>query len=329
MKDKLICPKCLSTDIQKRGKKIKCNLCKRYSSVSASVQLLVPADRKRYFESRDDPKVLVFDIETLPCIGTFWSTGKQYIGHDNILEDYAALSWSAKWLFSDKIMGDILTPAEARSRVDSIFSKNIEKHTADLRVLKRIWKLLDEADVVITQNGIKFDAKKLNTRFLYYGMSPPHPYHHIDTLQACYAVFSPSSAKLDYMTKFLGLPRKRPTDYDLWLGCQIGDAKALKEMNEYGLNDTWILEDYYAIIRAWIPKHPNFSAYTNRYVDLDKGEHSCPVCRSPISESSMSGRAYRTPAGYQYDSFRCGCCGAVGRKSQRISSQSIPVQRAG
>lgn len=333
MKSSLVCPKCFSQETQKRGRgQLYCKECGRYSTVEESLALTFPrqgrAD-KRYFEGAEAPKVLVFDIETLPLIGNFWGTGKQYISHDNILEDYVVLSWSAKWLFSDEIMGDILTPEEASRRFMGIFKPDLGPHKSDLRVLKSIWKLLDEAHVVITQNGIKFDVKKLNTRFLHYDMPPPHPFHHIDTLQAAYSSFSPSSAKLDYMTKFLSLPRKRPTDYGLWKRCQIGDPTSLKRMNDYGLNDTWILEDYYSKIRAWIPKHPNFSAYTNRYVDIEKGEHSCPVCRNPISKESLHGRPYRTPLGFQYASFRCGNCKAIGRMSQRISGQSIPVQRAG
>jgi hypothetical protein len=310
-----------------------CNECERFSNVADSLAITFPGKNpinKRYFEGVEAPKVLVFDIETLPIIGTFWGTGKQYIGHDNVIEDWVVLSWSAKWLFSDRIMGDILTTEEAQRRVESIFQPGPKPHhQSDLRVLKSIWRLLDEADVVITQNGIKFDAKKLNTRFVHYGMPPPYPYHHIDTLQAAYTAFAPTSGKLDYMTKFLSLPRKRPTDYDLWLGCQVGDPKSLKEMNEYGLNDTWILEDYYLRIRAWIPKHPNFSAYTNKYVEIEKGEQSCPICRHPITESALYGRKYRTPAGYLYPSFRCNNCGGVARLSNRIGGQSISVQRAG
>jgi hypothetical protein len=181
----------------------------------------------------------------------------------------------------------------------------------------------------ITQNGIKFDEKMLNTRFVHYGMPKPTPFHHIDTLQACYAAFRPTSAKLDYMTQFLGLPRKLPTEYGLWLGCQVGDKESLRKMYEYGLNDTWILEDYYAQIRAWIPKHPNFSAYTSKYVDLDAGENACPICRATLAETSLSGKPYRTPAGYLYKSGRCGNCGAVIRSHQRTGGQSIRVLRAG
>jgi hypothetical protein len=274
------------------------------------------ADCHKHFTDRGAPKVLLFDIETLPIIGNFWDTGKQYIGPDNILEDWVVLSWSAKALFASKIEGDILTPAEIWRRNEQIFKSEPKDHNADERIVRRIWKYLDEADVVITQNGIKFDVRKLNARFLYYRLPPYRPFHHIDTLRGAQAAFASSSHKLGYMTQWLGLTRKRHTDFSLWQRSQIGDQAALKEMYDYGLNDTNILEEYYTTIRAWIPGHPNFSAYTNKYIDLHADEVACSVCRHPIHSSKLR-ETYRTPIGNTYDAGRCPHCGAFIRRSKK------------
>jgi len=297
------CPKCGSNSVHPRGS---ANRPGRYQCGQC----------QQYFTDRGSPNVLVFDIETLPIIGTFWSTGKQYIGIDNIIEDWVVLSWSAKRLFENKIEGDILKVGEIKRRLASVINPNPEPHNADERIVRRMWKLMDEADAVITQNGNKFDIKKLNARFIHYGLPPYRPFHKIDTLEAANAAFGTSSHKLDYMTKFLSLPRKLPTDYALWLGCTYGDGASLQKMYDYSLNDTWILEDYYARIRAWIPKHPNFSAYTHKHVDLDAGEVACPVCRHVITESAISD-TYRTPVGNTYDEFRCPHCGTIGRRSKK------------
>jgi hypothetical protein len=269
----------------------------------------------------------VFDIETLPIIGTFWDTGKQYIGPENILEDWVVLSWSAKALFDPNVIGDILTPAEVQRRLAALIDPNPQPHNADERIIRRIWKLIDEAEVVIHQNGKKFDMKKLNARFIHYGLPPYRPVHQIDTLEAKNAAFGTSSGKLDYMTKFLSLPRKQHTNYSLWIRCTYGDPAALKEMYQYGLNDTWILEDYYARIRAWIPNHPNFSTYTHNYLDLTKGEVACPICRHVIAPEAING-TYHTPLGNKYDSFRCPHCGAVGRRNKKQPG-GPSVRRAG
>ena len=99
------CPYCGGNTVHPRGSNVRPN---RFQC----------AECKKYFVDRGSPKVLVFDIETLPIIGTFWDTGKQYIGHDNILEDWVVLSWSAKALFDGKTIGDILTPDEIKRRLD-------------------------------------------------------------------------------------------------------------------------------------------------------------------------------------------------------------------
>ena len=273
------------------------------------------AECKKHFVDRGSPKVLVFDIETLPIIGTFWGTGKQYISMDNILEDWVVLSWSAKSLFGSETIGDILNQGEIRRRLNTVIDRNPDPHYADERIVRRMWTLMDESDVWITQNGKKFDVRKLNARFIYYGLPPYRPAHQIDTLEAARAAFGTSSHKLAYMTEFLSLERKRPTDYDLWIGSTYGDPKSLREMYDYGINDTVILEDYYARIRAWIPNHPNFSAYTHNYVDA-QDEVACPICRHVIHKNAIIG-TYRTPIGNEYDSFRCVHCGAVGRKSKK------------
>ena len=100
------------------------------------------------------PKILIFDIETMFMTVSVWGISfKQRIPADNIIEDWNALSWSAKWLFDSEIMSDVLTSEEAIARDDS-------------RILKSIWKLLDESDIVIAHNGDKFDLRKLNARFI-------------------------------------------------------------------------------------------------------------------------------------------------------------------
>jgi ssDNA-binding Zn-finger/Zn-ribbon topoisomerase 1 len=322
-----MCPDCGSTSYHKVGSanrpdRFRCKRCGREWT-----------DRNhrphhKPFTGPGAPKVLVFDIETLPIIGNFWDTGKQYISHENILEDFVVLSWSAKGLFESQTIGDILTPEEIWRRNNSIFQEEPKNHHADERIVKRMWKLLDNADVVITQNGIKFDVRKLNARFLYYRLPPPRPFHHIDTLKAAQTAFASSSHRLGYMTSWLGLTRKQDTNYSLWKRAQLGKQDALQEMYDYGINDTNILEEYYATIRAWIPNHPNFSVYTNAYVDLQDDEHACPVCQHVIHESKFKD-TYRTPLGNEYDAGRCPHCGSYIRRNTKRKGSGPIVRKAG
>lgn len=103
--------------------------------------------------------MLTLDIETAPIIGKVWSLWQNNVGLNQIVNDWYVLSWSAKWLHEDHVMYE-----------DKRHSWNDED---DSVLLKGIWELLDEADIIVTQNGKKFDAKKLNARFIINGMSPP------------------------------------------------------------------------------------------------------------------------------------------------------------
>ena len=136
---------------------------------------------------KNKPKILIYDIETAPILGYVWGLWQNNVGLNQIESDWYALSWSAKWLGS---------PEDEVMYMDQRHAKNIED---DSKMLKDIWKLLDEADIVITQNGKKFDQKKLNARFIMHGMKPPNSYRHIDTLQIAKRVFGFTSNKLEYM----------------------------------------------------------------------------------------------------------------------------------
>ena len=48
------------------------------------------------------------------------------------------------------------------------------------KMLKEIHAMLDEADVVVTFNGDKFDLKILNQEFLMAGLGPASPYKSVD-----------------------------------------------------------------------------------------------------------------------------------------------------
>ena len=92
------------------------------------------------------PKVLFFDIETAPILAYSWGIWDQNIGLNQIKEDWFILSWSAKWLGDDKIM--------------YMDQRNARRVNNDKKLLKAVWKLLDDADIVVTQNGKSFDQKK-------------------------------------------------------------------------------------------------------------------------------------------------------------------------
>jgi DNA polymerase elongation subunit (family B) len=202
-----------------------------------------------------DLKILVFDIETAPILAHVWDIWDQNVGLNQIIKDWHILSWSAKWYNA---------PPEEVMYMDQRNVPNIEDET---ELLKGMWKLLDEADVVITQNGIRFDVPKLNARFAKYNMGPPSSFKHIDTYRIGKKHFGFTSHKLEYMTdllckKYKKLSHKKFPGHSMWTECLKNNIEAWKSMEEYNKYDVLSLEELYSILAPW-DNTINFNVYHN------------------------------------------------------------------
>ena len=237
------------------------------------------------------PKILIFDIETTPMPVWVWDFGKQYVPHTNIVKDksgkqkfWYVLSWAAKWLYDENVLSDVLTPEEAVARDDK-------------RILDSVWKLIDEADIVVAHNGDRFDIRKLNARFILNDMNPPSPYKSIDTLKIARKEFAFSSNKQDFLTKTFGLSEKLKTEFQLWIDCMNGDKERLAEMLKYNKRDVIGLEQLYLKLRPYIKNHPNLGILMDSNV--------CPSCGSKNLKPSDA--TYFTSSN-EFPVYRCGGC---------------------
>ncbi len=248
------------------------------------------------------PKVLFFDIETAPILGYVWSLWENNVALNQIHSDWYVLSWAAKWLHD---------PVSKMMSEDQSTSKNMED---DSKILKGIWKLLDEADVVVTQNGVHFDQKKLNARFILQGFPPPSPYKSIDTKLLASKHFGFTSKKLEYMTdklcvKYKKLKHAKFGGFELWKECLAGNPLAWKEMVKYNRYDVLALEELYHKLIPW-DSTVNFNLYR------DEVSHECK-CGSRSFE--RRGFAYTQKGKYQR--YKCNDCGAWTRDSDNLFSK--------
>jgi len=65
---------------------------------------------------------------------------------------------------------------------DIVTSKEVVNED-DERIVNSLWKLFDEADIIIAHNGGNFDIPNMNTRFIVNKLPPPSAYQMIDTLK--------------------------------------------------------------------------------------------------------------------------------------------------
>lgn len=263
----------------------------------------VSAETEIKFKPRA-PKILVFDIETKPLKVWTWGIWDQSIGLDMIIEDWTVLSWGAKWLHDDEVM------------YRDVFDQ--EDYTDDKVILFAIWNLLNECDVVLTQNGTKFDVKKLNSRFEEHGFGAPNPYRHIDALKIKKKKFGLTSNKLEFSTnkfnkKYKKLKHSEFPGMSLWIECLKGNKAAHKSMREYCIHDVLSLEELYLEHLIKWDSTINYGVYTGV-------SRCCPNCGGTDLSDDEDYTYSKTGA---FQNFRCKNCGTVCNSKHNELSDSL------
>jgi DNA polymerase elongation subunit (family B) len=283
----------------------------KWDDLSPIFDLPANALRKAYYRYCDvkinaeptaAPKVLILDIETLPMEAYVWGLFDQNIGLDMIKTDWSVLSFSAKWLGA---------PADQIMYYDTRAEKNVRD---DFNVLKKIHSLLDECDVTITQNGIRFDIPKLNARFIKHGMKPPSSFRNIDTLRIAKRHFNFTSNKLAYMTDMLCTKYKKLSHSDfsgfkLWDECMKRNPLAFASMEKYNKYDVLSLEELYLKLAPW-DKTIRFSVFS---------EDTEERCSCGSLDLKPNGFIYTNTAKHQR--FTCGECGKEYKDSTNLLSK--------
>jgi hypothetical protein len=212
-------------------------------------------------------KVLIIDIETAPVEAYVWGLWKQNVGLDFIKADWTILSFSAKWLGQKNVLY-----ADTGGR-------GVGKVRDDKILLNALWKLLDEADIVVAQNGKRFDVRKINARLVENGFGPPSPYRVVDTMLVAEKYFAFTSQKLAWTSKLLASETKKDEHkefpgFHLWLECLADNPRAWKVMRRYNSKDIKATEEIYLVMRPWVENHPNMGVYDPSEKPL------CPKCGS-------------------------------------------------
>lgn len=238
-----------------------------------------------------ESNVWILDIETSPLVALVWQLGQQFVSKEQVVLDWHIMSFTAKRLHA--------------AEKDVVY---METRTGDDGpLLKKLWEIFDSADVVITQNGKKFDEPKIRARMMLSGGFKPYkPFRHHDTYaQNTDKEFT--SHSLDYLSskfckKYKKLKHKLFSGLSLWkecLGIKITfnpNPKAWKEMRIYNTHDVLSDEELYLNTRGW-------SKNTAPPIYFTEG--LCPYCGSKIIENRGPDR---TLTG-RYQRKHCKSCG--------------------
>jgi len=182
---------------------------------------------------KDIPRVLIVDIETRSLEVKTFGLRDQNISLSQVISDGGILCWSAKWLGEKEVFYK-----------DFKGVKNKEKE-----LLKPLWKLMDEADIVIGQNSKAFDVKIIVGKFFEHNMGLPSSFRQLDTLCISRKIAKFMSHKLEYMSskfcKIRKLLHNKFPGFTLWHECEIGNKAAWKVMEQYNKNDVLATEELF------------------------------------------------------------------------------------
>lgn len=249
------------------------------------------------------PRIKTLDIETSPIVAYVWSLFKVNIGLNQIVKEWSILSYCVKDL--------------GKKRVRYEDTSKMDDPRDDSELCVKLHAELSDCDIVVAQNGKKFDLKKINARFIALGLPPVAPLKIIDTMLHAREVAAFTSNKLEWLSKHLtDTPKYAHSEFpgmELWTECLNGNRKAWKVMKKYNCIDVPATEELYIKLRPYMIGHPNVAAY---YHD----DHlRCPRCAdtslTPLPEPAL------TQTG-KYTRYRCNNCGGFARSRYTQNSKA-------
>jgi len=252
-------------------------------------------------------RVLVYDIEVSPTLG--WTYGQWQTNVLRVEREPHLLCFAYHWLGEDASVKCVsLVDFPARYTADPY---------DDSLVVKALWALLDEAEVVVGHSANGFDNRVANERFLYHRLGPVSPYGTVDTLQVARRMFREGSNSLDNLCRKLdigGKPEKKHAQ--LWRSCIDGDATSWMYMVEYCKEDVRLCEELYLRVRPFIPNPPNMALISGT-------PGACPKCGS----SNLQKRGVTKSLVGTYQRVRCMTCGGWSRARLGEKNASKPEFR--
>jgi hypothetical protein len=237
------------------------------------------------------PKILMFDVETLPIEAFVWSIWQDSVNLDMVIKDWSILGWAAKWHGGDEIFyADVRNQKDLRD---------------DKAILEKLHKLLDEADFVVGHNSDAFDIKKVNARFAHHGMKPPSSYKRLDTKKLAKKHFAFTSNKLSHLTdkfckKYKKLKHNEFPGVSMWLECIARNPKAFACMEEYNKYDVLSLEELFNVFLPW----ESATIFNNHST-------SEPTCSCGSTSFKKSG--FYVTNSSKFQKYKCTNCGAEAR----------------
>lgn len=240
-------------------------------------------------------KILFFDIENTPVTTLAWGVYEQ--NAVALVKDWELLSVAYAWGLTGRI---------------EVLDRSGE--SSDRQLTRRLWRLINEADVVIAHNAAEFDIKKANAKFAEYRLGPPSPYAVVDTLKIARSKFKFTKNSLDALAERFGVTRKMQNEgIKLWQGCMDNKVDSWRQMRQYNKQDIVVLREVYKVLAPF--------ASPRQHVGIGKSDKpQCPRCAS----EKVHRRGVSSTQVIKYWRYQCKACGYWSRARIGTRKNIIP-----
>lgn len=184
-------------------------------------------------------KIMIYDIETSRVRFWGWWTGKQYVGHDQMIDEPTIITVSWKWLGSDEV--HYLT---------------WDKNHDDKQLMIDFLKEYNKADMVIGYNNDNFDNRFINARAMKHNLDVNTLVKSYDIMKEEKKVFRVPSYSMAFMAKYSNVIHKQGHEgIRMWKMIQTGTPEEQREylgkMVDYNLGDIAATEELYLRLRKY------------------------------------------------------------------------------
>lgn len=238
------------------------------------------------------PKILVLDIETMAALMWGWGMYNQNFGVSQVEEHPYIICVGYKWV--------------GEGSAHCLCNWEISQEEMLLKILD----LINEADAVVSKNGVKFDIPWIRTELLKHGMKPIRPLTHIDLEKVAKKYFRFHSNKLEYILQYLGMGGKLEHEgWPLWRKVKAGHEPSQKKMRRYCMMDVTQTEKLYFRFLPHIEDHPALRAV---------GAEGCTKCGSKNTKKD----GFRYTKMFKIQCHQClnpGCHGYFSGKRVKVA----------
>lgn len=259
-------------------------------------------------------RILTFDIETRQGVYLSFGPKAKWLRREQQVIRSSIMSWAAKWYDQDETMFASI------SHAPSMF-KQPESVGGYRKMLTRLRDLLDEADIVVSYNGARFDEPRVRGELVRLGIPEPSPFRTLDLYKTTKRMGWDYNS-LAETASAVGIPddesKTSHSGWSLWVDCLNGDPDAWALMETYNRQDVVLTERVMDLLRPYIKDHPNLGLWAG----IDHLGRPVPVCsKCGSGDLHLVGGTGAKTAQTDYALFRCGNCGATDQRNNFVRSR--------